>query len=173
MLFAFLLKQGLQEFEAQDVVQDIFVKLLDKIHTYDREKSRFRCWLFSVAHHAVVDRARRLASERKATDNWVDRMLRATDAENLQMEEDWILFHRRRILELALKRVHARTSRRVWACFEQRLLRNRSGIEVGRELGLEPNAVFANSSRVLTQVRAVCQEFDEDLIDDIDSGLPR
>ncbi len=50
MLFAFLRQQGLQEFEAQDVVQDIFVKLLGKIHTYDRAKSPFRSWLFSVAH---------------------------------------------------------------------------------------------------------------------------
>src|SRR5262249_21265936 len=120
MLFAFLRKQGLPEFEAQDVVQDIFVKLLGKIQTYDREKSRFRSWLFSVAHHALVDHARRQASRQKAADGWVDRMLRSTDSESRRMEEDWILFHRRRILELALKRVHAGTSSRVWACFEQR-----------------------------------------------------
>jgi hypothetical protein len=37
MLFAFLRKQGLLDFEANDVVQDVFVKLLAKIHTYDRE----------------------------------------------------------------------------------------------------------------------------------------
>ena len=38
MLLAFLRKQGLNEFEANDVVQDIFVKLLGKIQTYDRKK---------------------------------------------------------------------------------------------------------------------------------------
>ena len=38
MLLAFLRKQGLKESEANDVVQDIFVKLLGKIQTYNREK---------------------------------------------------------------------------------------------------------------------------------------
>ena len=76
MLFAFLLKQGLREDEADDVVQDIFEKLLGKIHTYEREKSKFRTWLFSVAHHTLIDRARRRASYRKAVDGWVANILR-------------------------------------------------------------------------------------------------
>ena len=36
ILFGFLRKQGLNDVDANDVVQDIFVKLLGKIHTYDR-----------------------------------------------------------------------------------------------------------------------------------------
>ena len=48
MLFAYLRKQGLKEAETSDLVQDIFLKLVSKIHTYKRENSRFRAWLFSV-----------------------------------------------------------------------------------------------------------------------------
>ena len=62
MLFAFLRKQHLNESDAEEVVQDIFVRLLDKIHTYDRERVRFRSWLFAVAHNSLVDKARRRAS---------------------------------------------------------------------------------------------------------------
>jgi hypothetical protein len=61
----------------------------------------------------------------------------------------------------------------VWACFEQRLLRDRPGALVARNLGLEPGTVFVNTSRVLKQVRTVCQEFDEDLSDDFDSDVSR
>ena len=32
-----------------------------------------------------------------------------------------------------------------------------------REIGIEPNAVYVNASRVLKQVRDVCEEFDEDI----------
>ena len=42
ILMAYLRGQGLKEFEANDVVQDIFVKLLGKIQTYDRTKCKFR-----------------------------------------------------------------------------------------------------------------------------------
>ena len=89
MLLAYLRKQGLKEFEANDVVQDIFVKLLGKIHTYDRAKCRFRTWLFSVAHNALIDHARRLASHKKALDGWAVNVLRATPSDSVRMEEEW------------------------------------------------------------------------------------
>ncbi len=40
---------GLNGFDANDVVQDVFIKLLGKIYTYDRAKCKFRTWLFSLA----------------------------------------------------------------------------------------------------------------------------
>ena len=78
-----------------------------------------------------------------------------------------------KILHHALKSVRSRTSARTWACFEQRLLQDRPGAEIAKELGLEASAVFVNASRVLKRVRAVCQEFDEDLTDDDDHDLSR
>jgi RNA polymerase sigma-70 factor (ECF subfamily) len=173
MLLTFLRGQGLDDSEANDVVQDIFVKLLGKIQTYDREKCSFRSWLFAVAHHTLVDQARRRATQRKAIDGWVAQMLRATESDSVKMGQEWVKLHRQKILVHALKRVRAHTSPRTWACFEQRLLRDRPGAQVGAELGLPSGAVFVNASRVLTRVRTVCQEFDEDLSDDFDSDVSR
>jgi len=163
ILFAYLRKQGLKEFEVNDVVQDTFVKLLAKIHTYDRSKCKFRSWLFSVAHNTLIDHARRRASHKKALEGWAADVLGATPSDSVRMTEEWVKIHRAKILEHALKTVCARTSSRVWSCFEQRLLRNRPASEIAAELKLEPNAVYANASRVLKQVRAVCDEFDEDI----------
>jgi RNA polymerase sigma-70 factor (ECF subfamily) len=173
MLLAFLHRQGLQHSEASDVVQEIFVKLLAKIQTYDRAKCKFRSWLFAVAHNTLVDRARRTASQKKAVEGWVANMLRSSASDSVTMAEEWVKLHRAKILMHALKSVRLRTSPRSWACFEQRLLRDRPGAEVAAELGLEPTTVFVNASRVLKRVRAVCQEFDEDLSDDFDSNVPR
>ena len=103
MLMAYMRKQGLKEFDANDVVQDIFVKLLGKIHTYNREKCSFRSWLYSVAHNALIDHARRLASRKKALDGWVLNVLRATPSDSVRMEEEWTVMHRERILKHALK----------------------------------------------------------------------
>ena len=127
MLFAFLRKQGLRESDAGDVVQDIFVKLLGKIQTYDRERFKFRTWLFAVAHHALVDRARRLASQKRAVEGWVENVLRANPSDSLKMAEAWGKLHRAKILAHALESVRIRIRPGSWACFEQRLLRDRPG----------------------------------------------
>ncbi len=119
----------------------------------------------------MIDKARRKTSHKKALDGWVAHVLRATYSDSLRMAEDWVRIHRMKILEHALKTVRARTSTNAWYCFEQRILRNRPGAEIARELNpnVEPNVVFVNASRVLKLVREVCQEFDEDLIDALDS----
>ena len=173
MLLSFLRKQHLSESDASDVVQDIFVKLLDKIHSYKREKYRFRSWLFAVAHNTLIDKARRRAAHKKAVDGWVAHVLRSTPSDSLKMAEEWVRLHRSKILAHALATVRGNTSPRVWACFEQRLLLDRPGAEIAKELGCEPPTVYANAHRVLNKVRAICQEFDEDLTNDGDFGLPR
>jgi RNA polymerase sigma-70 factor (ECF subfamily) len=173
ILLAYLHQRGLNDSDANDIVQDIFVKLLGKIRTYDRGRCKFRTWLFSVAHHTLIDHARRKAAYEKALDGWVAHMLRGSVSDSLVMAEEWVKLHRERILEHALKTIRARTSSKDWTCFEQRLLRNRPAVETAAELKIEPNAVYVYASRVLRQVRDVCHEFDEDISHGFDPDVFR
>lgn len=171
MLMAYLRKQRLAEVDASDVVQDIYVKLLSKIQTYKREKCRFRSWLFSVAHNALIDAARRRATRKRALDGWVLNVLRATPSDSVRMEQEWTAMHRERILKHALKVVRARVSSRVWACFVQRVFQNHPAADIARDLNLEPNAVYVNACRVMKHVRTVCEEFEEDMSHAFESDL--
>ena len=96
ILFAYLRKRGLKDFDADEVVQEIFVKLLDKICTYDRTRSRFRTWLFGAAHNSLVDNARRRASYAKALDGWAVEMLHASPSDSQKMSVDFLKIHRLR-----------------------------------------------------------------------------
>jgi RNA polymerase sigma factor (sigma-70 family) len=171
MLLAYLRKQGLKESEASDVVQDIFVKLLGKIHTYDCSKCRFRTWLFTVANHAFIDYLRRQASRNKAMEGWKLQMLRANPSDSVKLEQQWARIHREKILAHALRSVRGRVPSEAWTCFEQRLLRDRPGAEIATDLGIDPNLVYVNACRVMKLVRAVCEEFDEDMSHDFKSDL--
>ncbi len=171
MLMEYLKKRRLPECDASDVVQEIFVKLLNKIQTYDRAKCSFRSWLFSVAHNALIDHARRVASRKKALDGWVINVLRATPSDSVGWEGEWSVLHRERILKHSLKIVRARVSPRVWACFVQRILHNRPAAETARDLNLAANAVYVNSCRVMKLVRLICEEFEEDMSHAFDSDL--
>jgi RNA polymerase sigma factor (sigma-70 family) len=171
ILFAFLRKRGLKEPEADEVAQDILVKLLAKIQSYDRSKCRFRTWLFSVAQNAFIDYIRRRAAHENAVKGWAAQMLRATTSDSHAMEEQWRRIHREKILGHALRTIRARVSSKAWTCFEQRLLRDRPASEIAAKLNCEPNDVYVNACRVMKQVRAVCDEFDEDLSYDFQSDL--
>ena len=173
ILRAFLRNRGLRDSEASDVIQDVFVKLLGKIDTYDRTKCRFRTWLFTIAQRTLIDHARRRASHDKALQGWAAQMLKPSPSDSVKMEAEWTVIHRAKILKHALRVVRAQVSSRAWACFEHRLLKDRPAAEIARELKIEPNAVYVNACRVLKLVRSVCDEFDEDMSHAFESDMSR
>ena len=172
ILFAYLGKQGLDECAANDVIQDIYVKLLNKIQTYDRAKCRFRTWLFTVAQRTLIDHARRRASYKKAVDGWATQVLTAGPSDSVKMEEQWTSIHRDKILHHALKVVRTQVSSKTWACFQQRMLLNRPAAEIAAELNIDPNIVYVYSCRVMKRVRGICAEFDEDISHAFESDVP-
>jgi len=171
IVLAYLHRQGLKEFGANDVLQYIFLKLLGKIGAYNREKCSFQSWLFNVAQSTLIEVARRGASHEKLMDGWVLNVLRATPSDIVKLEEEWTAMYRERILQHALRVVRVRVSSRIWACFEQRTFQNHPAVEIARDLNLEPNAVYVNACRVMKLVRTICEEFDEDMSHAFESGL--
>ena len=162
MLMAYMRKQP-AEFDANDVVQDIFVKLLAKIHTYDRSIRGFRTWLFRVARNALIDNARRRASRKKALDGWVLNVLRATPSDSVRMEQEWTMLYRERILKYGAEGGPGARLSRAWACFVQRVFQNHPAAEIGRDLNVEPNVVYVNACRVMKLVRTACEDLKKDV----------
>ncbi len=119
--------------------------------------------------NTLIDKARRQATY-QGPRGWARNVLQATPSDSVKMAEAWAKLHRTKILKHAMDTVRAQSSTRAWACFEQRLLRDRPGAEIAKELNITANAVFVNVCRVLKEVRAICQEFDEDPRDALDSS---
>jgi RNA polymerase sigma-70 factor, ECF subfamily len=160
LLTRYILKKGLSEHDAQDVIQGIFVSLLRKLPTFelDRGKGRFRTWLWQVMHNAVVDwaraRKRVKAVEDKLRENWRE--------ESTEPDQDWDVELQKRVLEYAMQKVKERTNAPTWACFQEHLLKGRPGAEVGAELGLPANTVYVYAARIMARVRDQCAEYLED-----------
>ena len=53
-VYNFLLRSGCRPSEAEDLVQDAFVKAWLKLKTYDQTKS-FKTWLFTIAKNTFLD----------------------------------------------------------------------------------------------------------------------
>ncbi len=162
MLLAYLCKRGVSAADAGDLVQEIFVKLLIKIHTYDRTRCRFRTWLFRITQNALIDSARRAASRQRALEGWAERVLEASPSDLVAMEAEFEKLHREKVLAHAIEVVRTQVRPKAWTCFEQRLLKDRAAAEIGADLQISSNAVYVNASRVMKRVRQNCQEFDEE-----------
>jgi RNA polymerase sigma-70 factor (ECF subfamily) len=57
--------------EAEDLTQDIFLKLFKSLDTFDR-RANFQTWLISVSRNLCIDHYRSVRKEREAIDRGVD-----------------------------------------------------------------------------------------------------
>src|SRR3982751_1396875 len=63
--------------EAEDLAQDIFLKLFKSLETFDR-RANFQTWLISVSRNLCIDHYRSVRKERETIDREVDASARAS-----------------------------------------------------------------------------------------------
>ena len=165
LLLSYVRRRGLAEHDACDVVQEVFANLVRVLPGFEleRERGRFRTWLWRVTHNAVVDWSRRRGRRARAEEEARKETPVAQGPEETELESEWLAAHRRRVLEFALQQVRSQSQERTWQCFELHILQGRSSGDVAAELGLTANSVYVNASRVLAKVRQQCAEYMEEL----------
>lgn len=79
-IFAFVYKQVLDEQEALDLTQEVFIRMLQSIGHFDAKKAGFRTWLYRIATNHCIDyfRSKRYKTAR-ATDYIEDEEFEASD----------------------------------------------------------------------------------------------
>jgi RNA polymerase sigma-70 factor (ECF subfamily) len=166
ILLAYVCGRGLQEHDARDVVQEVFTRLHRALPSFrlDRERGRFRSWLYQVVSSALTDWGRVRKRQVRAEQGWRERQ--AVSEAIAPSEGDSSAIERRRVLERALTRVRAQSQPKTWACFEQRILRGRSSAAVAADLGLTANAVNVNAARTLARLRKQCQACRKEVADE-------
>ena len=150
LIYSWARRVGLQEQDAADLVQDVFVTLLQVLptFTYDRHQS-FRKWLRTV----TINRWRK---DRKRPER---RMVQGTEAqpEPVAVSEDleacWEEEYRQHLVSRALRLMRVDFEEKTWkACWETAAL-GRSATDVAAELGVSVGAVYAAKFRVLNRLR--------------------
>jgi RNA polymerase sigma factor (sigma-70 family) len=170
LLTAYIRKRGLGAEDTRDVVQEVFARLVKALPEFelDRQRGRFRTWLWQICQSALGDWARQRRRQARAEDAWLDRLSEPRTASEADSDGEWERLHRQRILSFALETVRSRSRPKSWACFERHLLQRRPTADVAAELGLTAAAVNVNSSRILARVRKLCVEHLEGLADGLE-----
>src|SRR5262245_28590094 len=128
----------LQEADAQDVTQEVLVRLAQKMRTFAYDPARsFRGWLRTLAHHAWQDWVQQQRRPGAGSgDTEVRQMLESLEARadlvgRLDEEFD------RELLEEAMARVRLRVEARTWEAFRLLAQEGLSGAEVAGRLGMK------------------------------------
>lgn len=149
LIYSWGRKAGLQDQDAVDLVQEVFVTLLQVLPTfsYDRRQS-FRRWLRTLT----------LNKWRNGLKKWDNRVVRQGGDVNLvpamdQLEGLWEAEYQQHLAGQALAIMRSDFQETTWkACWEM-VVAGRSAAEVAAELRLTVGAVHAAKFRVLDRLR--------------------
>jgi RNA polymerase sigma-70 factor (ECF subfamily) len=144
----------LQDSDAEDVTQDILVKLTQKFGAFAYDPSRsFRGWLKTVAHHACRDFCdSRRHSQRAAGDNTLqERMLTLEAREDLakRLENAFDL----ELLETAKSRVQLRVAPHTWEAFRLMAFEGVPVDAVATRVHMQVAMVYVAKSKVQKMLR--------------------
>ena len=148
MIRDWCLRWGAQNCDADDVAQDVLVRLLKAMNKFQYDPVRsFRAWLKAVTHNAHNDffSSRRPGSVE--TTSGLDSIVDSNDA-LADLEEKMEAAFNRELLALAMRRIEHRVKPTTWQAFRLTALENRPGAEVAEELGMAIALVFVARHRV-------------------------
>jgi RNA polymerase sigma factor (sigma-70 family) len=148
-IYAWCRKWSLQEADAQDVTQNVLLKLADKMRTFEYDPSRsFRAWLKTLTHHAWSDfvESRRRPGLGSGDSGMVD-LLHSVEARDDLLQQLEAEFDRE-LLEEATARVRLRVAPQTWEAFRLTALEGLSGADAAERIPMQVAQVFVAKRRV-------------------------
>jgi RNA polymerase sigma factor (sigma-70 family) len=139
---------GLQESDADDVAQDVLVKLFAVLGKFQYDPSRsFRAWLKTVTQHVWLDFVAARRRDPVRTSERIDTITDSADAQSdLERQLEDAFEHE--LLEVAMHRIKERAKPAYWEAFHLTAIEGLSGAEVANKLGIPVGTVFVAKHRV-------------------------
>src|SRR5262249_42148302 len=153
----------LQDADAEDVTQDILMKLAQKLHAFAYDPSRsFRGWLKTLAHHAwrdFVDCPRRARAAAGGSRVWeLMGMLEAREDLIQRLQEAFD----HELLEAAKVRVRLRVAPHTWEAFRLLALERLPVAEVAATVHMQVAMVYVAKSKVQKMLQEEIQKLEAD-----------
>jgi RNA polymerase sigma-70 factor (ECF subfamily) len=164
MLIATARRAGLADADAHDVVQETILTFVRKFRAgaYDADRGRLRAWLQGIAFNKIREARRRLARREvqivSAGDS-TGMINRVPDVNELSQifEEQW----QKAVLEECLAQLRSQVDPRTIEAFRLYALEELPAEQVAERLGVSRNAVYISKTRVLTRLRKLQTDIEE------------
>lgn len=155
LIFSYSLHFDINYAEAEDIVQEVCIKVFRQILKFDYSpaKGRFRGWLKTITRNTVIDYLRRKQSRQKTSKEFRQHMEQMLVDEAVADDEIWRKEWEKALCETALERVRKRVGEETFRVFQRYVLDCDSAQDVANETTLDANAVYAVKHRVLKYLR--------------------
>jgi RNA polymerase sigma factor (sigma-70 family) len=162
--YRLLRRRGLQDADARDLMQELFMAVSKSIDRWDPSKERgsFRGWLRRVARNLVVKWLKK--SERPLLptgDSDVQAMLDMLPADSGPETVEFDHELRRALFQRAAQQVRADVRPATWQAFWETAVVGASAADAARKLGMEVVAIRVAKCRVLARLRAAVTELEK------------
>ena len=159
-LHRFVRRQGLQDADARELVQDVLLSVVQAVGHWqsDATRAKFRTWLFRFARNRLIDVLRK--RQRQATHSGTSGLYEVAQSDGLV--EQALLAHRRELFRWAAAKVKEQVHPATWLAFWRTSVEEAPVTDVAKELGITPGAVYIARSRVLTRLKEVLKTLEAD-----------
>jgi RNA polymerase sigma-70 factor (ECF subfamily) len=149
IIFRWCRHWNLQEADAEDVTQNVLLRLTRKMPQFVYDQSRsFRAWLKTLTHHAWIDFVNSRQNRTQGSgDTETLQILQSVEArEDLEKHLDEAFD--RELLDEAITRVRDRVAPNTWEAFRLTAIEGLSGAEAAQRVPMQVAQVFVARRRV-------------------------
>ena len=147
-------RRGIQDADAQDLCQRVFISVAKSIHqwNHDRKKARFRTWLYTITRNAVIDHFRAQAPDVPIGGTSVLKLIQQQSDETQQLIE-FQQEVRRSLFRHAATRVQHEFADSTWQAFWLTAVNGQPAKKVAQVLNISRGAIYIARSRVMKRLR--------------------
>ncbi len=156
-------RHGLQDADAWEVTQDLFMAVSRSIDRWDpaKERGSFRGWLRCVAHNLVVNWLNRrhlqlIPAGGSDLQSLLDRLPDVSGPETVELDQEL----RRAVFQRAAEQVRAVVQPATWQAFWETALVGSAAAAAAQKLGMTVGAVRVAKCRILARLQAAVKEME-------------
>jgi RNA polymerase sigma-70 factor, ECF subfamily len=165
-IYGYALGFGMSSAEADDIVQEVFVKLFRQLPSfqYNRSKGRFLSWIKTVTRNTTYDALRRKQVRAEgqprltASEDGPDPLERLADPESLESDQRWDREWEQSVLLLGLERVREKVEESTYMAFVLYAIDSLPPADVAKQLNISINAVYVAKNRMLKHLKDEVQQ---------------
>jgi RNA polymerase sigma factor (sigma-70 family) len=158
-------RSGLQEADAQDLVQDVFRAVAGAIDRWnpDPKRGSFRGWLFRIARNLMLNP---LAQRRRQPRGHGETALKPLlEAQPGPSADDTALFeteYRRQVFQWAVEQIKDEFQETTWQAFWRTAVEQAPAKNVAESLGMSVKAVYVARNRVMARLKRTVERVEEE-----------
>lgn len=163
LVFSVALKSGLSHQDAEDVMQNTFVKVTKNIKKfeYDPKKGKFRNWLCLIARCQVANHYRKqnnqpLIAEPLDPDGSYS-IMELPDEMN-DWDKVWEKEHEGHLRKVALTELKTMVNPKHYQIFEKRCIKGRSVKDVSESMGVSENEVYLAKRNLMPKFQRLIEK---------------